>query len=381
MRGDPSGMGSGPGVLMDGGVLDVPLPEGHLVAARDDGRGPVCWVTDGPVPARLWGRLRAAHGRSGLWPVLVFDGLGDLAFGWFASDAVAVDRLDAAAVLVRSWGGFGEGFLTRADRRALGLTTRWWQDWRRLPAPWPGSAPAGVPVADPDRVADVTAARLVEAVTGRGRSRDGGGGRGAGAGTDRPGALTERTAAAATGRPAAATGSSTAASVHPAASAEEGDAGVGDEGDAGAGRKAGIDRAGDRDVTGGVEELAAVANVGPGVQLALVPCARGADALAVAGWIPSDGEPGVPETLAAVVRSWEDRFGARLIGVGGGTLLLSVAAPPVTLEQAVRVAVEHFGFCPEAEPVGGFAYDPDGSQFLQYAADLVGRRLWRFWWD
>ena len=157
--------------------------------------------------------------------------------------------------------------------------------------------------------------------------------------------------------------------------------GVGEGGDAGGGRTAGGDRAEGRDVTGSAEELAAVANVGPGVQLALVPCARGADALAVAGWVPSDGDPGVPETLAAVVRSWEDRFGVRLIGVGGGTLLLSVAAPPVTLEQAVRVAVEHFGFCPEAEPVGGFAYDPDGSQFLQYAAGLVGRRLWRFWWD
>ncbi len=331
---------------MGGGALGVPLPEGHIVAARGGAGGPVCWVSDGAVPARLWGRLRAAHGRSGLWPVLVFDGLGELAFGWFATDAAAVDRLDAAAVLTRSWEGFAVGFLTRPDRRALGLTTRWWQDWRRLPAPWPGSAPAGTRVADPDRLADLTAARLVAAVTGR------------------------------------VTKGSEEQDFTDDADEQDFTDDADEQGFTGGAVAQdladGVEQHGVIDAAG---DLVAAANVGPGVQLALVPCARGADALAVGGWVPSDGEPGLPEALAAVVRSWEDRYGARLVGVGGGTLLLSVAAPPVTLRDAVRVAVEHFGFCPEAEPAGGFAADPDGAQFLQYATHLVGRRLWRFWWD
>jgi hypothetical protein len=72
---------------------------------------------------------------------------------------------------------------------------------------------------------------------------------------------------------------------------------------------------------------------------------RGADALAVTGWRGPVNYFDQVSPLAAVVRSWEDRFGVRLLGIGFETLYLSVAAPPVTFEHAVHVAAEHWMFC------------------------------------
>jgi hypothetical protein len=49
--------------------------------------------------------------------------------------------------------------------------------------------------------------------------------------------------------------------------------------------------------------------------------------------------------LSAVLRSWEERFGATLVWIGGFTLVLAVADPPRTREESERVAAEHFAFC------------------------------------
>jgi hypothetical protein len=83
--------------------------------------------------------------------------------------------------------------------------------------------------------------------------------------------------------------------------------------------------------------------------LGLVPVRRGADALVATGWTGAANyfQPVAP--LAAVVRSWEDRFGARVVGLDGATALLSVAAPPVTFAHALQVAAEHLICCPDTE--------------------------------
>ncbi|WP_218826191.1 DUF4253 domain-containing protein [Actinomadura mexicana] len=48
-----------------------------------------------------------------------------------------------------------------------------------------------------------------------------------------------------------------------------------------------------------------------------------------------------------MVRSWEDRFGAQVVGAGFADLYPSVAAPPSTYEEALRLAAEHPAFCPD----------------------------------
>jgi Domain of unknown function (DUF4253) len=108
-------------------------------------------------------------------------------------------------------------------------------------------------------------------------------------------------------------------------------------------------------------------------RLGLVAAGRGADALATVGW---SGPTNYAETgkISAVVRSWEDRFGVRVVGVGFDTLRLSLAAPPTTLDQALPIAAEHFAFCPDNvwQAVGSVA---------AYAEELVGADSWTFWWD
>ncbi|MFI0895713.1 DUF4253 domain-containing protein [Streptomyces sp. NPDC020983] len=80
--------------------------------------------------------------------------------------------------------------------------------------------------------------------------------------------------------------------------------------------------------------------------------------------------------LTAVLTSWEERFGTRLVGLDHETLILSVAAPPRTPPEAERVAAEHFAFSCDTVLRDGDA------ALREYAANqLVAARTWRFWWD
>lgn len=78
--------------------------------------------------------------------------------------------------------------------------------------------------------------------------------------------------------------------------------------------------------------------------------------------------------LSAVLRSWEERFGATLVGVGFDTIYLLVARPPRSLDAARRVAAEYFAFCADS------VYQGVGS-IAQLAHALIDGVLWSFWWD
>lgn len=109
-------------------------------------------------------------------------------------------------------------------------------------------------------------------------------------------------------------------------------------------------------------------------RLGLVAAERPADVPAALGWtgmIKSTDQVGA---LSAVLRSWEDRFGATLIVLGFDELELAVAAPPRLQSRAVVVAAEHRAFS-----VRTFSGQP--GTLREYAAGLVHRRHWRFSWD
>jgi hypothetical protein len=115
----------------------------------------------------------------------------------------------------------------------------------------------------------------------------------------------------------------------------------------------------------------------PPCRVALVPAARPADVLAVTGWMTTDAyqEPvfGVP--VGAVLRSWEERFGARLLRIGpGADALLLVERPPRTVTEARAVANEHWTLADEFNGEGR-------SDIGSLAAALVGSPIWQFWWD
>lgn len=108
--------------------------------------------------------------------------------------------------------------------------------------------------------------------------------------------------------------------------------------------------------------------------LALVPVLRPADVPAALGWSGMCNAWDDVVGLSAVLRSWEDRFGAFLVRIDRATLWLSVAAPPWTEDECLRVAAEHFAFCCDVD-------GEDPRPLRHYAETLSGARRWRFWWD
>lgn len=113
---------------------------------------------------------------------------------------------------------------------------------------------------------------------------------------------------------------------------------------------------------------------GPHRHLGLVRAERGADVLAVLGWLGATNDDADPGALSSVLRSWEDRFGARVVALGFDTVLVSVAAPPADAAQALPVAAEHLGFCYDA------VFQDGPGDLAGYAAELVGVGVWRFRW-
>lgn len=109
-------------------------------------------------------------------------------------------------------------------------------------------------------------------------------------------------------------------------------------------------------------------------RLGLVAVTRPADTLAVLGWLgPLNHNEDMGE-FGSVLRSWEDRFHAYLVGVGFDTMTLAVQSPPRTLEHATQIAAEHFAMCPDN------IYQGAGS-IEMYASALVDQSSWMFWWD
>jgi hypothetical protein len=111
----------------------------------------------------------------------------------------------------------------------------------------------------------------------------------------------------------------------------------------------------------------------PETRIGLVAADRPADVLGVIGWggLVNHGESVL--TLTAVLRSWEDRFGARLIDVGFADLRLLVERPPRTLEAAQRLAAEQVVLADDC--IEGARDIPT------IAARLVNGPVWAFWWD
>lgn len=111
--------------------------------------------------------------------------------------------------------------------------------------------------------------------------------------------------------------------------------------------------------------------------IGLVPAARPADVPAAVGWVAfsdlADHPNGV--RIGSVLRSFEARFGARLVKIGpGAAIRLLVERPPRTLQAALRVAAEHTAFADEYLGMGPMEVE-------RLAACLIDTPGWTFWWD
>jgi hypothetical protein len=108
--------------------------------------------------------------------------------------------------------------------------------------------------------------------------------------------------------------------------------------------------------------------------LGLVPVSRPADVPAATGWIGMWNSWDDPVAVSAVLRSWEDRFGAVLVRMNSATLELAVAAPPWERSECLAVAAEHYAFCDDT-------YQGNPGTLRDYANLLRGNPRWSFWWD
>ncbi|MEV0456647.1 DUF4253 domain-containing protein [Catellatospora methionotrophica] len=109
-------------------------------------------------------------------------------------------------------------------------------------------------------------------------------------------------------------------------------------------------------------------------RLMLVPADRSADVVASIAWRLFNQDLVDPIESSAILRSWEDRFGARVTHLGDGVLTLSVAAPPADRSAALRVVAEHLVFCADS-----LSNDPD--DFSAHLDHLISGDPWSFWWD
>jgi hypothetical protein len=108
--------------------------------------------------------------------------------------------------------------------------------------------------------------------------------------------------------------------------------------------------------------------------LGLAPADRPADVPAAAGWTGMCNSWDDVAEVSAVLRSWEDRFGAVLVRMHRSVLELAVAAPPWSRQDCERVAAEHVAFTCDDD-------SPTPKTLRQHAQSLSGARQWWFWWD
>jgi predicted DNA-binding WGR domain protein len=108
--------------------------------------------------------------------------------------------------------------------------------------------------------------------------------------------------------------------------------------------------------------------------LGLVAVNRPADILDAVGWMGAANYDGDPLDMTTVLRSWERRFDAYLVGLGTDTLTLAVGRPARDLVSAAAIAAEHYAFCPDNVQQGV-------GTIREYAETLVDAEQWPFWWD
>ena len=251
----PERGGSISGIALPDGTLYAPTPEG---GSRGD--APVIWASDRPVDGigRVWSRLAASFGDTGIWPFVSDATYGFKGFGDYLMDVPRSRHTEVLAILRRGWSGlvdFDEDY-------PLEQIEPFGKQFPGLADPTPG-----------DRVKSI-----------------------------------DQVVAAAKGH------------------------------------------------------------------LGLVSVNRPADILDAVGWMGAANYDGDPLDMTTVLRSWEVRFDAYVIGLGTDTLNLAVGRPARDLQSANAIAAEHFAFCPDNIQQGV-------GSIREYAELLVNAEIWPFWWD
>ena len=83
--------------------------------------------------------------------------------------------------------------------------------------------------------------------------------------------------------------------------------------------------------------------------------------------------PASPEH-SAMLKRWSEIYQASVMAIEPGVIECFVEEPPMTKEQALKAAREHYGYCSDrVEQAEG--------ELAPYAYELLNSGLWTFWWD
>jgi len=138
----------------------------------------------------------------------------------------------------------------------------------------------------------------------------------------------------------------------------------------------GLAPAGDRPLSAG--QVRDALDCLPPSRIGLAVADRPADALAAMGWLPGNWFEGI-DLVTAVLRSWEDRFGARLLAVGHAEFKLLAERPPRSHSAAQHLAAELRALTADEFTS---AWNDDALTDVNDIADSILRSpIWGFWWD
>lgn len=108
--------------------------------------------------------------------------------------------------------------------------------------------------------------------------------------------------------------------------------------------------------------------------IALVPTC---DFWEAPAYLPVQGNEWDPSNAVqvAIMKYWNERWGAELVAMTSGTVEMRVLRPPTTWEEAFTLAKEQYIYAPDVvdQWLGG--------NFTALVKTLLNGHVWLFWWD
>jgi hypothetical protein len=113
--------------------------------------------------------------------------------------------------------------------------------------------------------------------------------------------------------------------------------------------------------------------LGESVYIGLLPTAKSYEIPILLRFGGQGNCPISPEH-SAMLKRWSEIYGASLMAIEPSVIECFVEEPPMTKEQALKAAREHYGYCSDrVEQAEG--------ELAPYAYELLNSGLWSFWWD
>jgi Domain of unknown function (DUF4253) len=109
------------------------------------------------------------------------------------------------------------------------------------------------------------------------------------------------------------------------------------------------------------------------VNIILVPAEAASDVPAYLHWGNWNSCP-PPEVHIAMLRKWNQRYGAELVGLTRDVMNLRVVKRPESKDVALKLATEQYHYCADIVDQGTETLAP-------LAALLMASGWWYFWWD